>query len=112
MERFDGSCLQNCLNRFKVDLLHRLHIITDIATALEFCHSHNIVHFDLKPQNVFVALMSNGQRRYTCKLFDFGCSFEVADEIDSHMTNSYENVGVRNFFDSQFNSLMILIDRT
>lgn len=95
MERFEGKCLQHCLDRFRVDLVHRLHVMSDISSALVFCHENKIVHLDLKPQNVFVAVQSttvNG-RAYVCKLFDFGCSLKLVD-MDSYEDGSYENVGV------------------
>lgn len=87
MERFDGKSLQFVLNHYHIDLIHRLHILSDIARALDCCHKHNIVHLDVKPQNVFVAVNRKGsdnERPYTCKLFDFGSSlFEDSLEDDS-----------------------------
>lgn len=41
----------------------------EIASALEYTHSFNIAHLDLKPANVLVTRNDN-----TCKLADFGCS--------------------------------------
>ena len=103
MERFNGHCLQQCLDRCEIDLVHRLYILSDIASALEFCNEKKIVHFDLKPQNVFVAVhpMVKG-RAYTCKLFDFGCSLKLDDHL-LYKDGSYENVGV--------SSLILLLDK-
>lgn len=93
MERFEGKSLQFVLNHFHIDLFHRLHILSDIARALDCCHKHKIVHLDVKPQNVFVAVNSSSanDRRYTCKLFDFGSSFF---EDSFHEGDSYEQLGV------------------
>lgn len=79
MERCDGSDLQHILDSYKVDLLHRLYMLSDIAKALTFCHSNKIIHLDLKPLNVLVAVRVNGLhgRSYMCKLFDFGCSMKL-----------------------------------
>lgn len=76
METFSGRTLQTVLNTFSIDLIHRLHILSDIASALNYCHSMNVIHCDVKPQNVFVAVGAKltENRTYICKLFDFGCS--------------------------------------
>ena len=49
----------------------RLAFALDIASALQFIHSHNIVHLDVKPANILV----NDQ--VVCRLGDFGCSQSV-----------------------------------
>lgn len=79
MERCDGSDLQHILDSCQIDLLHRLYLLSDIASALMFCHSNKIIHLDLKPLNVLVALNPDAKngRRYLCKLFDFGCSMRL-----------------------------------
>lgn len=84
MERFDGRSLQEVLDHHKIDLIHRFHILSDIASALVCCHKHGIIHSDLKPQNVLVAVnvQTNNGRAYLCKLFDFGCSLKSSDELD------------------------------
>jgi serine/threonine protein kinase len=91
MERFDGKCLQNALENHKIDLIHRLYMLWDISKALVFCHSHGIIHADLKPQNVLVAVnvKTAEERGYMCKLFDFGCSTRL------HLKHEgFENIGV------------------
>jgi serine/threonine protein kinase len=82
MEGLDGKCLQSVLDNHKVDLLHRLFILSDIVAAIKFCHQNGIIHFDIKPQNIFVAVNTQEEpvgRSYVCKLFDFGCSMRVSD---------------------------------
>lgn len=88
MELFKGTCLQSFIDVYKIDLIHRLFMLSDIANALKFCHEKGIVHSDLKPQNVLVAvnIKTNDDRGYLCKLFDFGCS--------KQLQNSSENFGV------------------
>nr|XP_046227951.1 proto-oncogene serine/threonine-protein kinase mos [Scatophagus argus] len=44
---------------------------TDIVQGLQFLHSHNVVHLDIKPANV---LVSNED---VCKIADFGCSLKL-----------------------------------
>lgn len=82
MERCDGSDLQQILDSHEVDLIHRLYVLSDIASALVFCHSNKIIHLDLKPLNVLVAIdaIGNNNRGYLCKLFDFGCSMRLQND--------------------------------
>lgn len=94
MELFEGKCLQYNLDHFKIDLIHRLHILSDVANAIAFCHNNEIIHADLKPQNILVALKSRAnvelhhKRRYVCKLLDFGCS--------TRLYLKHDNIGVGN----------------
>lgn len=79
MERYEGNHLQHVLDNNQVDLIHRLFILSDITNALAFCHENKIIHSDLKPQNILVAVNSTAtiNRNYICKLFDFGCSIRM-----------------------------------
>lgn len=52
-----------------IDSNRRLDICTQVADALCFCHSHKVLHLDVKPANVL--LTDDGR---TWKLADFGCS--------------------------------------
>ena len=87
MEGLKGKCLQSVLDNHKIDLLHRLFMLSDIVSAIKFCHDNGIVHLDLKPQNIFVAVHSHkndiNDRGYSCKLFDFGCSMRINDQHES-----------------------------
>lgn len=44
MERFEGECLQHCLDYYRVDLIHRLRILNHITSSLVFCHENKIIH--------------------------------------------------------------------
>uniref|UniRef100_A0A182SFS7 Protein kinase domain-containing protein n=1 Tax=Anopheles maculatus TaxID=74869 RepID=A0A182SFS7_9DIPT len=89
MERFDGYCLQQIIGHQRNDPIavqHKLLILCDIISGLCFCHRHNIVHLDVKPQNVIVTVIDEAVttasttsscqplRKYLCKLCDFGSS--------------------------------------
>ena len=52
-------------------------IITHVATGLKFIHDLEIVHFDIKPENVFLA------RNGLYKIGDFG--------LASHLKNNYND---------------------
>ncbi|MBN2037717.1 MAG: protein kinase [Chitinispirillaceae bacterium] len=67
MEYVEGVSLDRCLSSKKT--LPRaigLHIMIDICRALEHAHKRDVVHRDLKPQNILVS------RDAAVKLADFG----------------------------------------
>lgn len=75
MEFYDGFDLQHILDHYNVHLIYRLKILSDVASALIFCHENNIIHADIKPLNILVAVnIKDKLRSFQCKLFDFGCS--------------------------------------
>lgn len=66
-------------------LIERLLVATDVASAMEFLHSRNVIYRDLKPDNV--GFDADG----SVKIFDFGLAKELSeDEKDEdglyHMT--------------------------
>lgn len=71
--------LQDCLeNREPLLLTEKLDLIYDIAEALAALHRCNIVHADMKPDNVLVLQKPDGTM--TAKLADFGSAIILAEE--------------------------------
>ncbi|KAJ6841828.1 uncharacterized protein M6B38_305055 [Iris pallida] len=69
----NGSLRHVLLGKNKyLDLRKRLIIAMDAAFGMEYLHSKNIVHFDLKCDNLLVNLKD--QSRPICKVADFGLS--------------------------------------
>jgi serine/threonine protein kinase len=71
MELLEGELLSSVMARFAARPMHRPHawaIIRQIASGIEHAHSRNVVHADLKPQNIMIT--DSGEVR----LLDFGSS--------------------------------------
>ncbi|BFG04559.1 proto-oncogene serine/threonine-protein kinase mos [Drosophila madeirensis] len=88
MECPKGQCLQQILETLALPLFHRVLITLDIVAALRYCHWNKLLHLDVKPTNILVALgprpSSMGhhscyQRSYICKLCDFGSSIKIGE---------------------------------
>nr|XP_036219130.1 probable serine/threonine-protein kinase CPE1738 isoform X2 [Bactrocera oleae] len=101
MERLVGHSLQDVLEATMLPLEHRIYITLDILSALSFCHKRNLLHLDIKPQNVlisFVGVQQNlrdetlsiafSRRQYVCKLCDFGASLKIDSPMASPKGNA------------------------
>src|SRR5512138_3769433 len=71
MEFVDGLDLAALLRRFKderrqVPLSAAFHVAIEIVRALDFAHSHNVVHRDVSPSNILIS------RAGEVKIADFG----------------------------------------
>ena len=68
-----------------MDLPHDSTVFLQLAEGLGYIHSKNLIHQDIKPQNVLISVDSKG--KITMKLADFGLSKSV-NERGSNTTNS------------------------
>jgi serine/threonine-protein kinase len=80
MELLSGESLADLLDRGRLSTIHAVQTLLPIAEALALAHSKNIVHRDIKPQNVFMAQESE---RLQPKLLDFGIAKLVGDALPS-----------------------------
>jgi serine/threonine-protein kinase len=86
LEFVDGPSAHVLLNRFgRLMVGDAVHIILDIARALEHAHSRNVVHRDIKPDNIL--LTQSG----VAKLSDLGLA-KRTDEA-SHLTAARQGFG-------------------
>ncbi|MBX3260953.1 MAG: serine/threonine protein kinase, partial [Labilithrix sp.] len=82
MERLIGQNLRVVLEKTGVlHVPHAYRIAIDVADALEHAHENNIVHRDVKPENIFLHRNANGTT--TTKLLDFGI-VRLLDRKASH----------------------------
>jgi serine/threonine-protein kinase len=86
LEFVDGPSAHVLLNRFgRLRVGDAVHIVLDIARALEHAHSRNVVHRDIKPDNIL--LTQSG----VAKLSDLGLA-KRTDET-SHLTAARQSFG-------------------
>lgn len=86
LEFVDGPSAQALLEKQgRLALGDVVHIALDMARALEHAHSRNIVHRDIKPDNILIT------RSGVCKLVDLGLARRL-DEA-SHLTAARQGFG-------------------
>ena len=84
MELLSGETLQQLLDRrSKLPLPQALDFAIQIAAGLEAAHALNVVHRDLKPDNVFITPSAGGP---VLKLLDFGIAKLKTDEAQKGLT--------------------------
>ncbi len=86
LEYVDGPSGLDLLDRFgKLAVGDAVHIILEIARALEYAHSRNIIHRDIKPGNILMTQSG------LAKLADMGLA-KRTDEA-SHLTHARQGFG-------------------
>jgi serine/threonine-protein kinase len=81
-----GQTMKDMLDfRGSIPLAEAVSYMLQLTSALFYAHQHNIIHRDVKPQNIYV--MPDG----TIKLGDFGIA--VAEGVDDDLTKTSEIVG-------------------
>ncbi len=68
-----------------------LDIVKAVASALDYAHSMNLLHRDVKPANIMVADVDHGERRVL--LADFGVARDLADTASGSLTATNMTVG-------------------
>lgn len=86
LEYVDGPSALELLDHYgKLSVGDAVHIILDIARALEHAHSRNVVHRDIKPGNILITQSG------VAKLADLGLA-KRTDET-SHLTHARQGFG-------------------
>jgi len=92
MEYVDGLDLAAMLHKYKsekrlVPLPAAFHIAIEIVRALDFAHSHNVVHRDVSPSNILIS------RAGEVKIADFGIAVAAQPYRDSGSTSPKRVMG-------------------
>ncbi|MBI4511206.1 MAG: protein kinase [Deltaproteobacteria bacterium] len=91
MDWLIGESLRDRMNRGKMPLSEVAHVTSQVAGALEAAHQKNVVHRDLKPDNVF--LVSVAGDRSLVKLLDFGIAMLGGAKQKSSDAPAHSNQG-------------------
>src|SRR5207244_11937891 len=79
LEYVDGPSAEALLDRFdKLSVGDAVHLVLDIARALEYLHSRNFIHRDIKPGNILITQSG------VAKLADLGLAKSIGEA--SHLT--------------------------
>jgi hypothetical protein len=77
-EYVEGETLRKLMRRRgRMPLEETLHIVAELAAALDFAHIHGVVHRDLKPENV--CFTKGGE----FKILDLGIARDIKSDIES-----------------------------
>jgi serine/threonine-protein kinase len=90
LEFIDGCSARALLDRYgKLSVADAVHVALDIAQALQHAHSRNVVHRDIKPDNILIT------RSGVAKLADMGLA-KRTDET-SHLTAARQGFGTPHY---------------
>ena len=89
MEFLERGTLSSRLDKYKGNVLDALRDLRPIVDAVSALHTSNVVHRDIKPDNIFVASDDH------LVLGDCGLAFKLENE--DRLTVTFENVGTRDF---------------
>jgi len=83
IEYCEKGDLQEFLNGRKMKEKHALHYFYQILQGLNYLHSNNIIHRDIKPQNILI------DKNNVCKIADFGFArYKEEDKLLKTMCGS------------------------
>ena len=86
LEYVDGPNAHALVDRLgRLSVGDAVHVILDVARALEYAHSHNVIHRDIKPDNILLT------RSGVAKLADLGLARRTDEE--SHLTALRQGFG-------------------
>ena len=74
MQYVEGETLADRLRSAPLTLREALDVAIEVAEALAEAHTHNIIHRDIKPQNIMITA------RGLVKVLDFGLAKSVREE--------------------------------
>ena len=85
-EFMDLGTLSNVLANIKLSDDLKTKVMHDVAAGMHTVHSFNVIHRDLKPDNVLVKSPLSMDNKEMCKITDFGTSRAVENVFAMTMT--------------------------
>ncbi|MCQ2239189.1 MAG: protein kinase [Bacteroidaceae bacterium] len=89
MEYVDGLTLTDFVKDNPVYFQSREHVtrfLNELLSAIEYMHTNQVIHLDLKPDNIMVTHIG-----HSAKIVDLGFSYADAYDSTSGQTDSYSN---------------------
>src|SRR5690348_12258271 len=87
MEYVDGSDLRKLLRQeAPLEPERALELVEQVASALDAAHAAGLVHRDVKPGNILVAMTPDGEQAYVC---DFGLARHVSSASSLTMDRGF-----------------------
>lgn len=90
MELIEGSTLDQVISKGPLKVEQFLFVATQLLSAMATAHEHNILHCDLKPSNIMLSDLEDGN--YHATVLDFGMS-PSKDEEPKTKTGAQRLVG-------------------
>jgi len=81
-ELIQRGSLEQLINETEIPLALQLRFAMNIAEAVAFLHSNNVLYRDLKPSNIMIVSTSLNSK-VNCKIGDFGTARNVKDVTES-----------------------------
>src|SRR3954454_7301087 len=77
MEYVEGTAAQTVLRQGSMTPARAVHIVSEIAKALDYAHQNGVIHRDVKPANFLLSTDAHGDERVL--LADFGIAHSLDD---------------------------------
>lgn len=84
MDYCEGGTLRDLMNYANISVQQCFSLVNDILLGLEHAHNANIIHCDIKPENVLLKVTAQG---WQAKISDFGIA-RLSQEIGSDGSNT------------------------
>ncbi len=91
MPYVEGESLRDLLNREKqLAITEAVRIATEVASALDYAHRQNVIHRDMKPENI---LLHDG----SAQVADFGIALAVSSAGGTRLTETGMSLGTPHY---------------
>ena len=88
MPYIEGESLRQRLSRVgELPVPEAVHILRDVADALDYAHRHGVVHRDIKPENVLLS-------EHHALVADFGVAKAVSDAVAEGQASTLTGTGI------------------